>query len=248
MLAAPDLRQVPLAKAYNPDQPRVPAGNPNGGQWGNGDGTTQDSSNHESEVVDPKQPISPPITSSGASTAGSRQTTPYPPPTKQDLKELTIQQTGSKPVSSIVHSYTPVDVKDDQGNQVFNYAHEKMQMPSDANLSFFVEMGLGTLDLADAFATLSNFRQNGIWDIQRVGFDKLPTPAFVDVATVAIGLYSAAAGIPLSVLLWVENQYAKYNSNFGDAKMDDTYNYLPARNVWNTKLGYELYETRRIGP
>jgi len=93
---------------------------------------------------------------------------------------------------------------------------------------------------------LSNFRQGGAWDAQRVGrkFHK----EFVDDATVNIGLYGAAAGITQGQLLSVQDSYAALQSHFSPGtKMDAVYVHLPERNVQNTKLGYELFNSGRIG-
>ena len=69
---------------------------------------------------------------------------------------------------------------------------------------------------------------------------------FTDFSTVAIGLYGAAAGIPLNVLLGIQDLYAAGHSKFGSAKMDDTFPHLPEANVWDTKLGYDLFSSGRI--
>src|SRR4051812_10624234 len=96
---------------------------------------------------------------------------------------------------------------------------------------------------------LANFRQGAAWDVQRVDTDKLPTLIFVDYATVGIGIFAAAAGIPLSEILNFENTYARFFSNFAASEPPDpTYTSLPARNVYNTQLGYQLYTSGKIGP
>jgi hypothetical protein len=98
-------------------------------------------------------------------------------------------------------------------------------------------------------AGLLNFGQGQPWDIQRVGSDRLPTPAFIDYATVGIGLYGAAAGIPVGEILSYQNTYAGLFSRFApNTVYDSTYTNLPARNVFNTNRGYELYNSGRIGP
>ncbi len=71
---------------------------------------------------------------------------------------------------------------------------------------------------------------------------------FIDYATVVIGLYYAAAGFPLNECLKIQNIYAAIFSNFGRVQMDRTYTHLAERNVFNTKLGYELFNSGRIGP
>jgi hypothetical protein len=63
---------------------------------------------------------------------------------------------------------------------------------------------------------------------------------------VSLGLYGATAGISMDALLQIQNTYAGFFSNFGDAPMDNMYTNLAARNVFNTRLGYELYYSGRI--
>jgi len=132
-----------------------------------------------------------------------------------------------------------------------------MQRPSDVDPHFFVDAGAAAAS-ADASADapgmtsradLVNFGQGKAWDVQRVGSDQLPTPAFIDYATVGIGLYGAAAGIPAGEILTYQNWYAGTYSHFApDTVYDTTYTHLPARNVFNTNLGYQLYQSGRIGP
>jgi len=68
-----------------------------------------------------------------------------------------------------------------------------------------------------------------------------------DYATVGIGLYGAAAGIPVDEILTYQNAYAAGRSDFKKARMDPIYTNLAERNVFNTKLGYQLYQSGRIG-
>ena len=116
-------------------------------------------------------------------------------------------------------------------------------MPSDADPRFFVDAGQ-----IYGMAGLINFRQGGSWDLQRVGPEGKFVGDFTDFATVAIGLYGAAASIPLDVLLTIQDRYAAGHSNFGSAKMDDKFTHLPEVNVRNTRLGYDLFASGRIGP
>jgi hypothetical protein len=137
---------------------------------------------------------------------------------------------------------TPVPFHDDKGIPVLTSKGQPMLMPSDADPHFFV-------DAARKFglAGLANFRQGGSWDLQRVGQNRKFNNDFTDFSTVAIGLYGAALGIPPDALLTIENLYAAGHSNFGTAKMDRKFTHLREENVWNTRLGYELFASGRIG-
>ena len=94
-------------------------------------------------------------------------------------------------------------------------------------------------------ARASQFGQGGPWDAQRV--DGQFVDEYRDYATIALGLCMAAAGVPMRIALLVQDIYAWHKSTFGgDEKMDAVYTNLPARNIRNTELGYELYRSGRI--
>ena len=80
------------------------------------------------------------------------------------------------------------------------------------------------------------------WDAQRIvgqQYDK-----YVEYATIAIGLYAAAYGIPEDKILEIENLAAgKYSKN---REFDKTYTNLPEDNVKWTDIGYELYQPGKI--
>ena len=108
-------------------------------------------------------------------------------------------------------------------------------------------MQLGTPGLALALLTdrLSRFRQNGAWDAER--YHGQYVDDYSDYATMAIGLYMAAAGVPLQLSLASQAAYAVMNSNHEGPK-HWFYTSLPLRNVRNTEIGYELYQSGRITP
>lgn len=178
-----------------------------------------------------------------------------------DAGEAGAAATASNPMSSssnrIAQSSTPVDLLDDHGQPVLDANKNPLQRPSDVPPGFFVDAGRAAA-AADAAsenpgmtsrAQLWNFRQSAPWDVQRVGPNRLQTPAFVNYATIGIGLYGAAARIPLDEMLTYENWYAGLFSRYpADTDYDPIYTHLPRVNVDNTKHGYQLYESGQIGP
>ena len=148
----------------------------------------------------------------------------------------------------------PVPFVDKNGDPILDIEAKPMLRPAGLEPQMFVAAGQRVADTAmldkETAAALdvyfsSQFRQGGAWDAQRVGgaFNK----DFVAYATVAIGMYDAAAGHSLDSSLSVQDVYARLFSKFGDEQhMDQTYTHLRAANVWNTKLGYKLVETGRI--
>ena len=118
----------------------------------------------------------------------------------------------------------PVKVVDDAGTEVLGPDGKPMWRPKDLDPRIFVDCGLAAAQakqevdqyrenspdtpvlLDTAAAELSRFFTGGPWDAQRV--DGVPVRQYRDYATVAIGLYGAAAGIPLDEMLGQENEFA----------------------------------------
>lgn len=163
----------------------------------------------------------------------------------------------------------PVPVVDDQGKPVLipqgPYKGQQMLRPATLDPHFFVKQGVRDKSRYAALNAVANlhgdgvalarlsrelmqlykFKQGGEWDAQRVGGKY--HPEYVDYATVAIGLYAASVGMSRDEILRFQDVYAAANSHFGpNIEMDRTYTHLPARNVANTDLGFQLYEAGRV--
>ena len=164
----------------------------------------------------------------------------------------------------------PVPVVDDQGKPVLipdgPFKGQQMLRPAGLDPHFFVNQGIADKSRYDAllhtanpyggndagpawvlreFMQMRKFRQGGEWDAQRVGGRY--HAEYVDYATVAIGLYAASLGMSRDLILRVQALYAMLNSKFDpEAKRDETYTHLPHRNVANTDLGYQLYQSGQI--
>ncbi len=90
-----------------------------------------------------------------------------------------------------------------------------------------------------------NFGQGRVWDAQR--YDGTHFASFVSGASILIGIYGAAAGIPESMMQGIQNDYAFLHSRFAPGTvMDSTYRYLPATNVENVHIGYELVTSGQL--
>jgi hypothetical protein len=128
------------------------------------------------------------------------------------------------------------------GNPVLAFGGLPIVRPDDGhNPQFFINLG----ESASHISSLTNlflFVQNGAWDEQR--FNGINYKNFVDYATVSIGLYAAASGTPEDTILKIEDIYAQLNSHYlADTQFDMTYTHLPERNVYNTTLGYQIYQS-----
>lgn len=164
------------------------------------------------------------------------------------------------PASSPKH---PVPLLDSHGNPITDAQGRPVLRPADLPPEMFVNEGIAfnfkekfaaaqqngldaqLLVVAELAAQLAKFGHGGPWDAQRVQGQFLED--YRDYATIAIGLYMAAAGVPIDMALWIENEYARWRSHFDrDEQMDSVYTSLPTRNVRNTQIGYELYQSGRI--
>jgi RHS repeat-associated protein len=134
-------------------------------------------------------------------------------------------------------------LKDDNGKVVNGGNGGPVSVPDDVDVHLFVKTGETFASLGAPEQGWLAFNGGGPWDLQRIG--GVFHPEFRDVATIAIGLYSAAAGIPLNDTLAAENARAAFNT-YKD-RLDQTWTHLPIRNVVNTQIGYDLYNSGRIG-
>jgi len=204
-------------------------------------------------------------TTSGASPIPScDHNTPTAPHEKADpMRDFAGSAQTTAGAVTLGSSAKPVPLIDDKGRPVLDANGKQILRPEGFDPHFFVDRGRAAASIVEqpnpfntegsgpayfgtVFGDLSNFRQGGAWDAQRAGGQNHPD--FINDATINIGLYGAAAGIPQDLMLRVENEYAAEHSHFPTVtKMDPEYTHLPKTNVQNTQLGYQLYESGRIG-
>ena len=134
---------------------------------------------------------------------------------------------------------------DHRGQPIVGAEGKPVQFPSDLSPQFFVERGHRLLQrphasvAAQVAIDLLKFIHWAPWDAQRRDWTFIPE--WVDYATIAIGLYAAAAGISKHDILVAQNVFAGLRSDFKDAPMDGTYTNLAERNIRNTEIGFRLY-------
>ncbi|MGA3309838.1 MAG: hypothetical protein ABSD08_14660 [Xanthobacteraceae bacterium] len=143
----------------------------------------------------------------------------------------------------------PVSFVDSAGEPVTDGKGNPLLRPADLSPEIFVQAGLQMkqvfFGLTQAGVTgpavallveqLSQFRQGGTWDAER--FEGQYVTEYQDYATTAIGLYMAAAGIPYQLALLIQSAYVAQD-----------FRLLSAREVRDTQIGYELYQSGRISP
>jgi hypothetical protein len=136
---------------------------------------------------------------------------------------------------------------DDAGTPLVGSVGTPALVPAGFSAQWFVQQGeaVRSSTLLEQYANLRKFKQGGEWDMQRTQgfFDK----RFIDGATVAIGLYAASAGIPYESLMTIQSRYADWKARWPAGTLfDPVWTSLPARNVLNTLIGYELYRSGRV--
>ena len=150
----------------------------------------------------------------------------------------------------------PVLMVDGKGAPVINSKGEQILRPAYLDPQIFACAGenmrpntkgkslLGLLITDELRNEMGNFAHYGPWDAQRI-HPNLFVEGYRSYATIAIGIYMAAAGISRDKCLEIQNLYAWKNSHFNEP-MDSEYTSLPVANVENTIIGYDLYESGRI--
>ncbi|HYZ24455.1 MAG TPA: hypothetical protein VE690_20070, partial [Rhodopila sp.] len=151
----------------------------------------------------------------------------------------------------------PVPFVDDEGRQQFNWTGKPIMRPAGMDPHFFASQrakdrewvetllssrGEGGPEAATAILMrhLSKFNRGAAWDAQRIG--GAYRPEFVDYATVAIGLYAAAAGISRGISLHVQNLFAITSHFASDADMGSRFrNLLVRSSILALVLGTGLF-------
>ncbi len=226
----PRLRSYVLK--YSPDQPRVPAGNPDGGQWTSDDGTPSNVGTHYGALDIVTQ----------TSVSGSDHLSSSDIPAGDPQHPVPLVDSAGNPITDdrghplLRPANLPPEIYVNDGLAVKDQFVASMSQESGVLLS------LATTRLA---SELLRFGQGGPWDAQRVHGQFVDD--YRDYATITIGLYMAAAGVPIQIALRLQNEYAYVFSNFDPKEpKDEIYTNLPKRNVRNTEIGYELYASGRI--
>jgi hypothetical protein len=244
---------------YSPDQPRVPAGNSDGGQW-----TSGGKAGYDAPV--PRTRYTALDTGSRAASTGSTAGPAISAPRHaQVTPAVQVAGSGNAPIKISAHDIPadsparPVALVDSSREPILDAQGNPLLRPDDKPPEMFVQEGLaarnaffgltrlGAVSLAVAMFVerAAKFGQGGPWDAQRINGQNVDE--YRDYATIAIGLYMAAASVPIEIALLVENEYARRHSEFDrDEPKDAVYRYLPKRNVRNTEIGYDLYRSGRI--
>jgi hypothetical protein len=199
---------------YDPEQPRHPAGTPEGGRWSGGIGSDfvvapdRDEQDRREWLAKLHEPPRPEVVRNSG---------------------VLLDPNGDP----VLNMY---------GEQILfplGFQTDKVMEAADS-VRFSLENG-NTIEVgfAELVIDLGKFRQGGEWDVQR--YPGSFTWEYRDYSTVLIGLYGERAGMPADMMLFIENVFARVKSTFSRFEpMNPTYTALPERNVFNTMLGYRL--------
>ena len=178
------LRQLAFAPElrYDADQPRHPAGTPEGGRWSGGIGSDfvvapdRDEQDRREWLARLHDPPSPEVVRNSAVLLGPN---------------------GDR----ILNMY---------GEQILfplGFQTDEVMEEAGSVRSSFEDGNTIEVGFAELVMDLGKFRQGGEWDVQR--YLGSFTWEYRDYSTVLIGLYGERAGVPADMMLFIENAFAK---------------------------------------
>lgn len=201
-----DLRKA----GYDPDEPRVPAGNPDGGQWTD--------AGFASDEVGYGPPTAPPSTAADGDQGTSTQPGGEPSAAGgivfADYKVIKEPPADAKVV--IPPDGTPIRGGDS--------LHLLIAPPyADYRLVYAAGRAIASLQPLDQLLHIrAALRQGGTYDFQRDPIRQETQPAYADASNYAVGVYLAGAGYPLSATRKLAEIYAFFNSsNYGSQRQAD---------------------------
>lgn len=231
LVAAERLRHA-LETRYDPSQPRHPAGTSEGGRWRSSSSGKVMSSNVASETVDRESPANPALADSHADSAEQAFILRQVRPPRPEIAEN----------SNILNLASGESIKNIYGKEILipiDFPHEAVERSIQSIKTNSMNADVSYLGLAEFTMGLCRLEIGGEWDAQRLTGHYVDE--YRDYATVMIGYYGGSVGVPESLMLEVQNTYARFNSKFSKYEpMDDIYRFLPRGNVYNTKIGYYL--------
>lgn len=245
-------------KKYSPEQPRVPAGNPDGGQWTSGSKTGSDTLDVQNDLRNLYHALLTAARSRFGSFAHFFGSHDF------DIKVIGANQV---PVN---HPRAPVPFLDSNDEQIVDagnpllrpvglppelYVQAGLSVRSwaETNIGLEQEVAPGDPDVANtrsmagaeiASKILLPLTPGGPLDVER--FDWTYVRDYRRYQNIMIGVYGAAAGMGSDDVLSLVDLYATFVSHFRAKDLDEFYTHSARQDVADTKLGYALYQSGRI--
>lgn len=239
---------------YNPNEPRVPAGNPDGGRWTREDwnGSSRESTNGSSPN-DVSRPLQYTELNTGMLTDATASTDGDPilsdMPADDPKHPVLFVDSGGRPILDDRRNplVRPADLPPEM------YVRAGITSNIGAFIEAYKEIERSNPDDVDAKGGLAEmvelelipFRQGGSLDAERVQGQYVAE--YHDYANIALGLFMAAAGVDIDDALWISDAYAQLKSTFKGPK-DEFYTHSLKADVQDMRIGYELYESGHISP
>lgn len=193
-----------LKAGYNPDQPRVPTGNPDGGQW------TSDGESGESAGSSMPPAGQPSNAVGGISVPGV------------DRVDPNIEFVGYTPVPGLPHDAVVVTTPDGRTIADPDSNIKKLMAPPGADFRKVYAAGRaisGMPLLSQVPMIRSAVAQGGTYDFQRDPTTGHFYPAYTNASNYAVGVFMAGAGHSLTGTEFLAESYALlHSSNFGSVR------------------------------
>jgi hypothetical protein len=247
-------------KKYSPDQPRVPKGNTDGGQWTSGSKAGTDALDVQNDLRNLYHAILTAARSRLGSFAhlfGSHYF---------DIKTIGADQV------SVGHPRAPVPFVDSDDKQIFDAQGNPLLRPLSLPPELYAQAGFTIRSWAN---TLIGLKQEAIPDDPDVAnaqsmalaavaskillplapggpldaerFDWSYVRDYRHYQNIMIGVYGAAAGMGREDVLSLVDLYATIVSEFrANEPKDEIYTHSAKQDAEDTRLGYELYQSGRI--
>jgi hypothetical protein len=240
-------------KKYSPDQPRVPAGNRDGGQWTSGSKVGTDALDVQNDLRNLYHAIftaGRSLLGSFAHLFGSRYF---------DIKTIGADQV------SVGHPRAPVPFVDSNGDQIVDAQGNPLLRPVGLPPDLYAQAGAAVsswaedfnalrprvlLDNPEVIATIASkvllpLAPGAPLDAER--FDWTYVRDYRHYQNIMIGVYGAAAGMSKEDVLSLVDLYATIVSEFrAKEPKDEIYTHSAKQDAEDTRLGYELYRSGRI--
>jgi hypothetical protein len=198
-----------LKAGYNPDQPRVPGGNPDGGQWTSEGGDTSPAAVGEGAGSSTPPRGQPSSAIGGKSAPGVNRVDP-------NVEFVSYTPEHGLPSNAVV-------VKTPGGKTIADPDSEtkKLMAPPGADFRIVYAAGqaIASLPIPEQYSKgRAAIAQGGTYDFQRDVIQQKFYYPYVHAANYAVGVYMAGAGYSLPATLFFAKLYALRNSSNYDAQ------------------------------
>src|ERR1700722_5617797 len=257
-------------KKYSPDQPRVSAGNRDGGQWTSGSKAGGEAPGAPVRYASLESPVGgarPDVAASGGITVNTDAAdTQNVVGNLYNVLPTIVRSLFGPKIDRIWADQIPVDhprypeqFVDSSGEPIIVQGNPVLR-PANLPPERYMESALAMHDLVAAYKQ-GEFAAEGASPLTAAALALLPLAPggpleaerfdwtyvrdYRHYQNIMIGVYGAAAGLSSDDVLSLVDLYARFVSDFGEPK-DEVYTHSAKQDVQDTKLGYRLYQSGRL--